>query len=993
MTKPDPPRKSLEIPPSPHWHWPLMRTWLWLFAIVFAIVIYGFGLWGFFEMGYAGFDAFYRALQLFTLEFNPPEGATVNTPLQWARFLAPLVLVFAIIKLLFDRLDFQFQRLCRIALKPMKCRDIVVGFGPVGREIGRRLNEQGRCVTWIDRFEGNEETLRAACDEAERMGGILINGKASERRWLALARAHRAGRVFIALDNDLAALDAAEALRDYCLSWHRTRWWRRRLLNAPALLTPKRLRSLAERMPPPPDIRMFTESLDVAGRLTISAQSGFVSGRGVRMFNLRAEAARRLVLNARWDRLALMMGQPRVHLVVAGCGWHGEALIEEAILLCNRAQLKAPLITVIDHAPQSIRAQITRRSPALLDERLAVAGWLPPRFVEADLETADLSALDLREHESQPEVPVTAWAFCTGDDDLNLRAALHLQTAMQTRRLDGAPIHARVWSGHQGAVHTLGRDGINQTTIFGSLNDGLDQTRALEDDPDKVSKDLHRAYMEGERLSPELHTDATTEPANDEKAADDWEKLDPSKKVSNRRLHLHAPMKLADLGFDWRSGEMALLPGFSDNDRKSVQEAQDDLSQADYIEGGGDGTEPLDETAHRLLSLMKNEHDRWTLDRALDGWRFDPLRDESRRLHPCMTGWQDLDAGTRAYDAVLLRGLVDRPPESRPVALAHHAVWLRLQHGQPVTASAPPDEWEKATQIGIILPPGDTVRPEKTAINHEGSPYRQLTGRLKELAMGTQLCRMVLVFVAPPTPHHLQLANGLAEIMRVKDREVQTVWAWQAGGDHRPRETTGGIELGHEVREWGLTPRPRGDSALVGFAGHREIADSDAVARELKTIFQRLMGKVEDTRPRFICGFAEEADRIAVRAWKALGGEVRYLFPYADPDALDNGKPIAAWTDNPVTSGPECRIVFAEHGIDPGQVTIFKPDGDRPEKSCHVLLAEHLGKDADILVAVWDGQPRPDDGSKDGGTAHIVEMAQAAGKQAVIVGPDGSVGE
>lgn len=980
MTTPDPARKPTENPPERS-RSIMMRHRLWLPAIVVFLVIYAFGLWGFYEMGFSGFEAVYRTLQLFTLEFNPPEGATVSTPLQLARFLAPLVLVFAIIKLLFDRLDFQFQRLCRIALKPMKSRDIVVGFGPVGREIGRRLNEQGRCVTWIDRVEGTEETLRAARDEAERMGGILINGKASERRWLALARAQRAVRAFIALDNDLAALDAAEAIRDHCAQSQQSRWWWCSKL-------------------PAPDIRLFTESLDVAGRLPVAARSGFVSGRGVRMFNLRAEAARRLVLSARWDRLALMLGQRRVHLVVAGCGWHGEALIEEALLLCNRAPLKAPLITVIDHAPQSIRAHLARRSPALLDERLAVAGWLPPRFIEADLETADLAALDLREHEGQPAVPVTAWAFCAGDDDLNLRAALHLHGAMQTRRLDGAPIHARVWAGHQGEAHTLGRDGINQTTIFGSLNDGLDQTRALHDDPDKVSKDLHLAYMEGERLSPGLHTGAATEPADEAKAAREWKKLDPSKQVSNQRLHLHAPMKIADLGFDWRSDEKARLPGFDGSDRGRVHEAHRRLKDANYIEGARDGSVAIDATARLLLSLMKNEHDRWTLDRALDGWRFDQQRDEARRLHPCMTGWQNLDAVTRGYDAVLLRGLVDRPPGDRPRALAHHAVWVQLQHGQPVTASAPLDAWKTATQLGIILPPGDTLRPEKIAIDPAQPPYGQLLSEMKSLAMGGRLCRLVLVFVAPPTPPHLALANALGEIMRQHSIEVQPVWAWQAGGDHAPREVARGVSFDHALFAWGPLPRPDGKPAIIGFAGHRKIADAESVREALKAAFGRLMGGADKdkaekdkpmpgNRPHLLCGFAEGADQIAVETWKALGGEVRYLFPYADPQASADEKPAAAWTDNPETAGPACRIELKGRKIDPDHITIIKPDDRQPGKSPHVILAEHLLRHADTLVAVWDGQPRPHDGSGDGGTAHVVEMARAADTTHLIIPPDG----
>ena len=64
---------------------------------------------------------------------------------------------------------------------------------------------------------------------------------------------------------------------------------------------------------------------------------------------------------------------------------------------------------------------------------------------------------------------------------------------------------------------------------------------------------------------------------------------------------------------------------------------------------------------------------------------------------------------------------------------------------------------------------------------------------------------------------------------------------------------------------------------------------------------------------------------------------------------------------------------------DNDRITIPKPHAT---KSAHVCVAELLAKHADHLVAAWDGVPRPGDGSKDGGTAHVVEIA---GQKASII--------
>lgn len=957
--------------------WMGFHGFAWASSIVFFLVVVGIGVWGYTEAGVMGWDALYRPLQLFGLNYEPPcNNCEANGWINLARFLAPIVLIAALVKLLVDGISEQLRRIAHTGLR-QRLRDIVLGYDPVAIEIGRRLLKRGRAVTWIAQITGGDEALKTACREAERDGGLLINADPSADRSFARAGAGLAERIFVALEDDAAGLDAAEALRMWLeqkppmpKQWRPWTALRFRRLVCQTLDTGPNA---------PPRIRLFTQSPALANDLAHAAGHGFVSGRGVMATSLRAEAVRRLVLRARWDRAALLLGQARVHLVLAGCGWQGEALLDETLLLCLRAGLDAPLVTVLDKDDAAARERIKARSPALFDPNLQVKGWLPPRFIACDLEAVDFAALNLAPC-GEPPVPVTAWAFCTGDDGLNLRAAMACQTAMQRRLLDGAPIHARVWNGHE-----LGMDGITQVNIFGSVKDGLDQTNALYLDPDLVSRSLHEAYLATEAITDSIaYKTFSSEKEAHEKAAANWADLSASKKASNRRAHRHAAFKLNDLGFDWPAERKLKLPEFDSAVKDNFGSIEKALALAKFERLGEGGTAAciheavFIDGADRFLAAMANEHDRWTIDRAIDGWRLAADRDESRLLHTDMKYWADLDKDTRAYDGVLLRGLMNRPiREARPDALSHSRLVITMEHGRHVRANAPELEWKRATEIVVVLPMGDPTRPEKTKVPLDQPVIEGLRKQLGRLLAqeSPKLCRLILVFQTPPTPPVLKLANHLAEPVWAARREVQCVWAWTGAPGHTPRPLLPPPPEMRDVLEPALLSRDNGTTAFLGFTGHRELADGGEAIKAIAKAFQTWLDQPTDTRPVLLTGFAGRADRLAVEVWRAGGGKVHALFPYPDKQSPRTH----AWTDDPATADPQaCRIDYTAQGFE--GVTIMEPTAFGP--SGHVLVAKEIAGKAGHLVAVWDGDaqtPRP------GGTAHCVALARAAGVPVSVV--------
>jgi len=51
----------------------------------------------------------------------------------------------------------------------------------------------------------------------------------------------------------------------------------------------------------------------------------------------------------------------------------------------------------------------------------------------------------------------------------------------------------------------------------------------------------------------------------------------------------------------------------------------------------------------------EKEHGRWLIERLMQGWRFSPTRDDTKRLHPDLIPWTKLTEPTREYDRTAIR--------------------------------------------------------------------------------------------------------------------------------------------------------------------------------------------------------------------------------------------------------------------------------------------------------------------------------------------------
>lgn len=217
---------------------------------------------------------------------------------------------------------------------------------------------------------------------------------------------------------------------------------------------------------------------------------------------------------------------------------------------------------------------------------------------------------------------------------------------------------------------------------------------------------------------------------------------------------------------------------------------------------------------------------------------------------------------------------------------------------------------------------------------------------------------------------------------------------------------------------------PLPSSALVlnvAFAGHRAAADSEAAAAamadavagafDLVAEATRIMaampathgggetiadahgglGGRTETAPalRLLSGYAPGTDRIAVETWRARGlGPVHLVFPFIAPGTASGAeRPEAAFTDNPEQPEPGADVRMADANLQPQDVVSVldgaASEAEKPRRAAHLDQSRFLVRWADVLVALWNGEPA----QGAGGTADAVRLALAKGVPVVWIDP------
>lgn len=314
------------------------------------------------------------------------------------------------------------------------------------------------------------------------------------------------------------------------------------------------------------------------------------------LFNVHEAAARMLLEEL--PAPAGADGERTAHVLVLGAGELGESLILHAARL-PRSDDRTRKLRVTLACRDAVRERdlLAARYPAL-GESIALEAW------EID-------------HLGAPPA-ATAVFVCLGDEDAGLIAALALHNRPE---LLGAPIVLAVDDDSSGVAIALRSSGALRDVVpFGVLSRTLTPELLRRGTNELLAQAKHAHYLECER--------ARAVAAGTNESHVPWHQLPESLRESNRLFADSVGQKLEAAG-------LALLPApLPDRDAQAFAFSDDEVEE-----------------------LARAEHDRWERDLGAQGWRFGPVKDPERKLHPSLVPWSELGEDERDKDREPVRAL------------------------------------------------------------------------------------------------------------------------------------------------------------------------------------------------------------------------------------------------------------------------------------------------------------------------------------------------
>jgi hypothetical protein len=161
---------------------------------------------------------------------------------------------------------------------------------------------------------------------------------------------------------------------------------------------------------------------------------------------------------------------------------------------------------------------------------------------------------------------------------------------------------------------------------------------------------------------------------------------------------------------------------------------------------------------------------------------------------------------------------------------------------------------------------------------------------------------------------------------------------------------------------------PSTTSLAVGVTGHRTYHDADDVAARVALVAVELASRAAGGRLEVWSSLAEGADRVVAEAVIARGGVLRVVLPLPASDYrtdFDSDRSCAQF-DRLLAAAADVRVAVSR-----------EPSREAAYEAAGLAVVEA----ADVLVAVWDGEPS----RGRGGTADVVASARARGREVIVV--------
>lgn len=602
----------------------------WTIIGILAGFIYVAGCIGYYQLffhiqpdgNYSILDAGYFSIQLFILEAAEPS-ADWPWYLQLARLLAPLTLTYAALKAIFNQLGVQIS-LSLLRLRHQKYI-VICGLGETGFRIAKDfINNSNFSVIAIE-----SSTQNPLASEIAAMGGTVVFDNAMNPNALKKVHVGGAKYVFVFSGDDEINIAIAKAVERICRK-----------------SKPKEKSFLEKEAKEIEGLRCFV-AVEHPDLYEVFSSNPFFSLStqeiSISVFNQSKVVARnimRLCAPDLYHKPNEVISAP-VHILLLGFeAITRELIIEHAVsghyadkrkptatLLCpaKSADLIPKFLRRFPQLPNAIDLHIVIEEPLTLSENKWNEIQRNSRFtcvyvaMTKDVE-AIISARRLNKINQS-----------AGHPTLNIVVCLNQQTYLSdildddfkpiTMAKSGLPAHEAI-------------------EYFETLDETINRSIIVDQKLDDGAKALHEAYRE-EMLSQgqDIASNTSLLP---------WSRLPPHKKIANQHAAAHLDVKLRIAGYQRAEGITNVAPF------------------------------PRDQ--RMLETLAEIEHRRWMSDKFVAGYRYGPVRDDERLLHPDLVDWTQLSETDKDKDRDNIRRI--------PLLLA-----LEHQHPKPIEAV----QWQGAS--------------------------------------------------------------------------------------------------------------------------------------------------------------------------------------------------------------------------------------------------------------------------------------------------------
>ncbi len=590
-----------------------MGTRLKIFVIalgLIALVLGAYGVFGLLDpaipLRWRIAESIYTAIQLFTisypdyLAFAPGDQGDpylMNTALQFARFLAPLVSITAVISLFSSAMEKWFKRL-RVKYA-YKRHAVIFGFNLRSRMICEELVNRGIRVVLADSNleTGDLEWLR-------KKGVIAFSLSGLDSSDPATCRVERANYLFAVHEEDSLNLKIL------------VRMYQRNKEVFGSEEYAKKAKKAAEI-----NTRCFVHFSEISFKqLKFGNQfSDLDDFFNLRVFSVYDHSARLLTRSIYKKYAKDILEGKQLRIILIGTGSTGQALLEQLVRMSFFRKDRKASICVFDENEEGRKA-LEARFPVLsldrdyydeedigkLEMLKEQIGFPEIEFAEMPFDSASLLTGQAIARELEHEEVAIA-ILSSADATRNLAIA---DALIQQNRVAISEIFVRT-DEKDSDIRQYVRSELERKSLSGfpTLDEICKLDNLEEGAVEALAQTIHEEYLQ--------EFGAQT---GDQPSAESWQKLEETFKESNRRAASHLEIKCSLLGMAYLDLDDTITVRKAIS---SIREQMEDNAFDSYLE-----------------RLAECEHSRWCIEKLLDGWVPGTRRNDSTKRHPNLIPWE-----------------------------------------------------------------------------------------------------------------------------------------------------------------------------------------------------------------------------------------------------------------------------------------------------------------------------------------------------------------